>query len=32
MGIPADAEQFMLIEHLGGELEEGTSNIEQGRI
>ena len=27
--LPADAEQFMLIEHLAGELEKLTSNIEQ---
>jgi len=29
--LPADAEQFMLIEHLAGELEKLTSNIEQGK-
>ena len=29
--LPADAEQFMLIEHLAGELEKLTANIEQGK-
>ena len=29
--LPADAEQFMLIEHIAGELEKLTSNIEQGK-
>ena len=29
--LPADAEQFMLIEHLAGELEKLTSNIEEGK-
>jgi hypothetical protein len=29
--LPADSEQFMLIEHLAGQLEKLTSNIEQGK-
>ena len=28
--LPADSEQFMLIEHLAGELEKLTTNIENG--
>ena len=29
--LPADAEQFMLIEHLAGELEKLSTDIEQGK-
>tara|TARA_B100001059_G_scaffold201420_1_gene208766 strand:- start:529 stop:936 length:408 start_codon:yes stop_codon:yes gene_type:complete len=29
--LPADAEQFMLIEHLAGQLEKLTKNIETGK-
>ena len=29
--LPADSEQFMLIEHLAGELEKLTSEIENGQ-
>ena len=29
--LPADAEQFMLIEHLAGELEKLSNEIEEGR-
>ena len=29
--LPADAEQFMLIEHLAGQLEKLTQNIETGK-
>ena len=29
--LPADSEQFMMIEHLAGELESLTSEIEEGR-
>ena len=28
--LPADSEQFMLIEHLAGELEKLSTNIENG--
>jgi hypothetical protein len=29
--LPADSEQFMLIEHLAGELEKLSANIESGQ-
>ena len=29
--LPADAEQFMLIEHIGGELEKLAKDIEEGK-
>ncbi|NDB79902.1 hypothetical protein EB155_08540 [archaeon] len=29
--LPADAEQFMLIEHIAGQLEKLTKNIEEGK-
>jgi len=29
--LPADAEQFMLIEHIAGQLEKLTQNIETGK-
>ena len=29
--LPIDAEQFMLIEHLAGELEKLSTDIEQGK-
>lgn len=29
--LPADSEQFMLIEHLAGQLEKLTKNIEEGK-